>query len=562
MDDHVLLWHKATQCLNIFHDLSSTEWCDSQRNRMESWIKNAHVIDDSWPYLDSLVGNDSEMRKMLGEVLDVIIRHLRILHEMNTSEKVRGIDELLTSEHEDGLFRHEYPRPSSEPLVENISLTMSDSAPRVHRSTSEAPPMLEPSQYEFQDTISHWSGFSAYSARSAQSNMSVVILLRPGVEQSKKMVERFIKRLFDVTNSGFLTPEKQRTNSPQEEIFSEDSFTNFAYQQIVDTVSRLVPLAKNYIWHRIARASTGRLRDRTEARKRLGLVLNEPYFPGKYISQDPHAFDYILRRTASVPPDLEVHSPPAWTYLREARRHQTFPPYLTPHHPLHMDIADELWGVGAAYSGNTTDINVEPTEPSFTSDVSPIPPLHLYICFVESCPTPYDLHESAKNWENHLYQNHPEVLNSPTWMCTAWSHAPNYPHFSNELSFQHHMYEKHADSFDPDILPDLVDACYQPPKSIEACPFCNDDWNESSDHQTSDSHSLRSSFLKHVLAHLDEITLKIFYSLPLYDQGTNEVAAGHAQFEQVKHAASEIGSNIWISDTLGPLQPLEDCLQI
>jgi hypothetical protein len=561
---------------------------------MESWVEEAHVIDYSWPCLDFLVRNDSEKHKMLGEVLDVINRHLQskrmnatalvrqtllittlVLHESTTTESDRDTDELPTWEHEDGASRDKHPRPSSAPLVDNTSLTTQKpkSRARVRRSTSERPSFSVITQSEIQDTTSLWSGLSGYSAKSALSNVSVVILLRPGAEQSKKMVERFIKRLFDVTNSVFLPHEREPTDKPKEEGLAEDSFSNFAYQQTLDTISRLVPMAKDYLRRRIARTSTRRLEELSEAKTQLRRTFNEPYFPGKYISEDPRAFDYIPRRAASIPADREGPSHPAWTSLRELRKHSTFPIY-SPRYPVRKDTTDLLRGVGAAHSGNVIDRSTEPrcelcrtsgfadANPGrFDSGVSPIPQLHLYICFVESCPTPYDVHESAESWEKHLCQNHPEVMNNPTWMCTAWSHAPKYPHFCNELSFQHHMYEKHADSFDPDILPDLTDACYQSPKSVELCPFCGVDWDESFSWHTSESRAPEPSFLEHVLAHLDEIALKIFYSLPLYSQETDEVTDWQSESEQIRHAASEIRSNTWISDILGPLQPSEDCLQ-
>ncbi|KAH8692087.1 hypothetical protein BGW36DRAFT_386928 [Talaromyces proteolyticus] len=114
-----------------------------------------------------------------------------------------------------------------------------------------------------------------------------------------------------------------------------------------------------------------------------------------------------------------------------------------------------------------------------------------YVCVLEPCPTPNTLFESGKDWINHMKSQH--IVN--WWTCMDRDHSST-PYFDTEIGFKEHMYEHHAEQFEPAYLEDIAAACYQQlpeVNMIAECPFCSEE-------QSMDIP--RWEMISHVAAHL------------------------------------------------------------
>lgn len=93
--------------------------------------------------------------------------------------------------------------------------------------------------------------------------------------------------------------------------------------------------------------------------------------------------------------------------------------------------------------------------------------LDAYVCLFDRCDHPFDIFSTTKEWLNHMRSEH-----LVQWVCPAIDHGPI--EFGTKEELTAHMEQAHCDTFSPELLPYMMEACRKTSDVVfEACPFCD-----------------------------------------------------------------------------------------
>ncbi|CAM1503583.1 Fc.00g011740.m01.CDS01 [Cosmosporella sp. VM-42] len=482
---------------------SLAPWHANITNHLEKWSREVHLdtgrVDAGG--LDNASKVDPKIRQMLGEVLDVLCRHLEaltrcpsVISSVGDRRERQSLSQYSTTQHTSKVTKRS---PNSS--------RRSSSEEGKRRSPAKKSERRVSRQYLSPEAKSMSAKRRAESVKSAppQAKAKTTRLERPLVDESKRMVDYFIQNLFNLTNS--LPPAVFETDeSPHMEAgFSQDLDAEVLYRAVYKTSSTLLPQAKPFIRRRITAAVYRRVKE--------AVATHAP--------EDSNLRELLsnqwLRRISSWPLDSKLAGDEGQYSLHDQtlRRVRTGPMSPGPY-------SEELRGVGGVLEPKQDDSS--PEDATFR-DSTTLPDSYglpdssaptrlsydgLYVCFVESCSVSDTLYDNLESWEAHIRSNHPRALNRATWTCRAWCHSsePNgYPSFDSATDFEEHMLAIHPDSFDSDLglLRYITDASYEAP---ESCQLCGEDGKCGGKDE--------NAFLRHAAAHLQETSSKIVSLLP------------------------------------------------
>ncbi|KAH6884846.1 hypothetical protein B0T10DRAFT_97853 [Thelonectria olida] len=529
---------KWKNCVILSRSLSSKpfpQWQEVQTSRLEQWgrktLEHEYHSQES-PALAMVLEEDREALQMYNELLDVLVRHFRALKRCPSVHGSVGAGKRV-EEKKTSRVRSDRASKSRRSKSATPSYIESPTKRRLSRAASDAEAARSfhaPVNYLGIEQKSAPSIHSAHSALSdATSEFSTQEMDQDMVAESKSMVDEFIQKLYDFTDSLPLD------NEP----LPETAYRDFLYREIHRTVSKLMPKAKPFMRHRVSRAGSAWLREMAESKDRANGLLAETYYAGKYTHEQS------IRRVSSQPNDPTFPSLD-WIEHDLRRTHTGEKNVVFPSRHNHLQTS-ALKGIGDQYESETSEGPVYSQERSspYDSDNSQRDVAHekpaassrraIYICIDESCPSPYTLFDSHKSWETHVRDMH-LLLKTGTWTCKAWCHVSEpggYPSFHNEDEFRAHMEQDHPTMLNSqknhqkgDLLKSLAEACYRPAPAKAAqvdCPLCIEDWaRDLRLHGKWDETVL----LTHVAGHLEEISSQILYLLSMLNSSTKHDLLG------------------------------------
>lgn len=632
---------KWIDCLDVSRSLSSKKvldgWQGPTTKKLEDWGRRVHAHDRNrvWD-VESRLQRDPDVYQLLNELFDVLIRHfngaspcLLIANMLLTIRLALGecpstvasaapsISNLRASVNTGE--RNSQPRNRTRRRkphsTGHASITGSDDCPRctqrkrglLRKDTSDmagsvsdtSQRLLEPS-LKYTRSESHWSeetGHSSSVGPGRRPDFKVT-----AIDESKSTVDIFITQLFDFAETLDLTPI---ATIPKDAGLGKPGSTQYrdgSYRQAHKTAMDMAPYAEKYVLDRISRAASMRLRELTEAKYELGSALrNSTYYPGRYTHDNPGMVEELLRRVSSLPPPsvLSGQGIESGRSGNGGRRHSSFPlsDRATRYERVEPQFRDDLVvGFGAAFVpqlSQSPEISYDDhPSPSWAQANEKKPPdvarptrstdnTHLYVCFVEACPKPYETYDSRLSWGSHIRTLHPEAISPQkaststcVWVCSAWSHASEpggYPSFDDEDLFKKHMYDLHVEAFfgDREFLAIITQACFQqrqpsqpPPRPI--CPLCRLDYDEilkirqSEDEDDENTNATATdrgptAFLDHVADHYDRINRRIMSSVPPLGAASSVARGWQPNIQEPSRgsSASDLESNVWVRGNVG-----------